>query len=117
MLSSIAAMGLSRQLELRLFDANEERLDLMVRLAEQGHLKCGVEQVLNELKSYQWDDTNIVQDSVMALAIAATQIEGETTIAGAEAAGITYPGFADDLAALGGGVSQVRASEVGGAAQ
>ena len=34
-LSSIAAMGLSRPLDLRLFDANEERLDLMARLAEQ----------------------------------------------------------------------------------
>ena len=54
---------------------------------------------------------------VMALAIAATQIEGDTTIAGAEAAGITYPGFADDLAALGGEVSQAEPSEVGGAAQ
>lgn len=34
-LSSLAAMGLRRPLDLRLFDANEERLDLMIRLAEQ----------------------------------------------------------------------------------
>ncbi len=45
-------------------------LQRLVRAVEQGHLKCGVDQVLSELKSYQWDDQNIVQDSVMALAIA-----------------------------------------------
>jgi len=45
-------------------------LTSLVRAVEQHELKCGVEQVLSELKSYQWQDTNIVQDSVMALAIA-----------------------------------------------
>ena len=45
-------------------------LQRLVRLVEQGHLKLGVDQVLSELKGYQWDDQNIVQDSVMALAIA-----------------------------------------------
>ncbi|MCH8978590.1 MAG: hypothetical protein IH945_05025 [Armatimonadetes bacterium] len=42
-LSTIAAMGLARPLELRLFDANEERLDLMVRLAEQVLALAGTE--------------------------------------------------------------------------
>lgn len=37
---------------------------------------------------------------VMALAIAGTQTEGETIIEGAEAAGVTYPGFVDSLRAL-----------------
>ena len=44
-------------------------LTKLVRAVEQGALKCGVPQMLSELKSYQWEDTNIVQDSVMALAI------------------------------------------------
>ena len=42
-LSSIAAMSLRRPLELRLFDANEERLDLMLRLAEQVLALTGTE--------------------------------------------------------------------------
>lgn len=41
---------------------------------------------------------------VMALAIIATQLEGETVIHGAEAAAVTYPRFIDDLRALGGDV-------------
>lgn len=45
-------------------------LQRLVRLVEQGHILCGVDQVLSELKSYQWEDKGIVQDSVMALAIA-----------------------------------------------
>ena len=45
-------------------------LTRLVRAVEQGEIKCGVAQVLSELKSYQWDDAGIVQDSVMALAIA-----------------------------------------------
>ena len=45
-------------------------LQRLVRAVEGGGVKCGVEQVLGELKGYQWDDQNIVQDSVMALAIA-----------------------------------------------
>ena len=45
-------------------------LQRLVRLVEQGVLKCGVDQVLSELKSYQWEDKGIVQDCVMALAIA-----------------------------------------------
>jgi len=53
---------------------------------------------------------------VMALAIAGTQATGETTIAGSEAAGITYPGFAGDLAGLGGAITEVETSGVGGAA-
>ncbi len=47
-----------------------DALTRLVRAVEQGELKCGVEQVLSEFKGYQWDDQGIVQDSVMALAIA-----------------------------------------------
>jgi hypothetical protein len=45
-------------------------LTRLIRLVEQGNLKAGAEQLLSELRSYQWDDRNLVQDSVMALAIA-----------------------------------------------
>lgn len=41
---------------------------------------------------------------VMSLAIAATQASGDTTIAGAEAAAVTYPGFVEALRSLGGDV-------------
>lgn len=41
---------------------------------------------------------------VMALAIAATAIPGETVIRGCEAVSVTFPGFVDTLAALGGSV-------------
>ncbi len=43
---------------------------------------------------------------VMALAIAATQAEGATTIEHAEAMSVTYPGFAASLRALGGKAQQ-----------
>ena len=42
----------------------------LVRAVEQREIKAGVPQVLSELKSYQWEDAGIVQDSVMALAMA-----------------------------------------------
>jgi len=41
---------------------------------------------------------------VMALAIAGTMASGDTTIEGAEAAAVTYPGFAEALTGLGGHV-------------
>ena len=49
-----------------------DMLTRLVRAVEQGEIKCGVPQVLSELKSYQWDDAALVQDSVIALAIAVT---------------------------------------------
>ena len=51
-----------------------DMLTKLVRLVENGELKCGQEQVLSELHSYQWADQNIVQDSVMALAIALARV-------------------------------------------
>ena len=39
---------------------------------------------------------------IMSLAIAGSAIEGDTIIHGADAMAVTYPGFADDLSALGG---------------
>ena len=49
-------------------------LQRLVRLVEQGALKCGVDQVLSEVKSYQWEDRGIVQDCVMALGIALADV-------------------------------------------
>jgi hypothetical protein len=67
-------------------------LQRLVRAVEQGYIKCGVEQVLSELKSYQWDDAAIVQDSVMALAIAlADQREPGA------ASGLIYPFSAENV--------------------
>lgn len=43
---------------------------------------------------------------VMALAIAGTAAKGDVVIHGAEAVDVTYPGFMDDLASLGGVVSR-----------
>jgi 5-enolpyruvylshikimate-3-phosphate synthase len=37
----------------------------------------------------------------MALAIAGCSIPGTTTVHGAEAADVTYPGFVDDMLSLG----------------
>jgi len=59
-----------------------DALTRLVRVVEQGELKCGVEQILSELKSYQWDDQNIVQDSVMALAIAMANVGGRLWVVG-----------------------------------
>ena len=42
---------------------------------------------------------------VMALAVAGTMAEGETTIDGSEAASVTYPGFVDALESLRGNVA------------
>lgn len=41
-------------------------------LLERGALKCGVPQIEHELRTYEWDDRALVQDSVMTLAIATT---------------------------------------------
>lgn len=49
-----------------------DMLTRLVRAVEQGEIKCGVPQILSELKGYQWDDAALVQDSVIALAIAVT---------------------------------------------
>ena len=40
-------------------------------LIQQGRFKCGSEQLMRELGLYEWNDQGIVQDSVMAAAIAA----------------------------------------------
>jgi hypothetical protein len=47
-----------------------DALTALVRAVENREIKCGIPQVLSELKSYQWEDSGIVQDSVIALAIA-----------------------------------------------
>ncbi|MBX7258435.1 MAG: 3-phosphoshikimate 1-carboxyvinyltransferase [Candidatus Hydrogenedentes bacterium] len=45
---------------------------------------------------------------VMSLAIAGTQLDAETTIHGAEAMAVTYPGFVDALTGLGGSARTVQ---------
>jgi 3-phosphoshikimate 1-carboxyvinyltransferase len=45
---------------------------------------------------------------VMALAIAGMAAEGDTIIEGAEAAAVTYPGFADDFRRLGAKIAIVE---------
>lgn len=45
---------------------------------------------------------------VMALAVAAMAAEGHTTIEGAEAAAVTYPGFADDFRRLGANIEVIE---------
>jgi hypothetical protein len=44
-------------------------------LIQQGRLKFGNEQLARELGLYQWDDTALVQDSVMALAMCAFTLQ------------------------------------------
>ncbi len=56
-----------------------DMLTRLVRAVEQGEIKCGVEQVLGELKGYQWDDTGLVQDSVIALGIAMHAMQERVT--------------------------------------
>jgi 3-phosphoshikimate 1-carboxyvinyltransferase len=45
---------------------------------------------------------------IMALGIAGTQTEGTTTIHGADAVDVTYPGFAEALRVLGGRVASIE---------
>lgn len=47
-----------------------DALTRLVRAVENGEIKCGVDQVISELKAYEWEDERLVQDSVIALAIA-----------------------------------------------
>ena len=47
-----------------------DMLTKLIRHVENGELKCGVPEVLSELKGYQFDDQKLVQDCVMSLAIA-----------------------------------------------
>ncbi|MGE3985394.1 MAG: terminase family protein, partial [Dehalococcoidia bacterium] len=49
--------------------SNANGLQKLVRMVEQGGIKAGQEQLLSELRSYQWDDSRLIQDSVMALMI------------------------------------------------
>ena len=43
-------------------------------LAERGVLGCGLDDVRREMVAYEWDDRSLVQDCVMALAIAALHL-------------------------------------------
>ncbi len=114
-LPAMAAIGCFARGETRLVNVPQARMKetdrIAVMRAELEKLGADVEEL---------EDGLIVRESalhgalvdghgdhrvVMALAIAGTHIEGETTIEGAEAMDITYPGFADALARLGGSVA------------
>lgn len=55
-------------------ESKAKALTKLVRHIENGEIKCGVDQVLAELRAYQWDDKKLVQDCVMSLAIAVASI-------------------------------------------
>jgi len=48
-----------------------QALQALAMLLERGALKCGVPEIERELRDYEWDDRDLVQDSVMALSFAA----------------------------------------------
>ena len=73
-------------------------LQALAMLLERGALKCGVHEVLLELREYQWDDKGLVQDCVMALAIAALHCPP----VGLEVNPEHYNDFELDLAGVGG---------------
>lgn len=49
-------------------------------LIQQGRFKHDEDQIDRELSLYQWDDAKLIQDSVMSLAIAATQTQASGRI-------------------------------------
>lgn len=51
-----------------------QALQALQLLLERGALKCDLPDVTRELRGYQWDDKGLVQDCVMALAIAAIHL-------------------------------------------
>jgi len=53
------------------YTSHKSKIDMITALQlaiEQGRFKHGVEQLGRELELYQWDDRNLIQDSVMAAA-------------------------------------------------
>ncbi len=48
-----------------------DAITALVMLIERGMLKADIPQLDRELRAYRWDDRDLVQDGVMALAIAA----------------------------------------------
>lgn len=64
-----------------------QAIQSLVLLLEQGRFKYGNEQLDRELSLYQWDDKNLVQDCVMAAAIAAHAAEPDPKDAWARAIG------------------------------
>lgn len=53
-----------------------QAIEALQLLIQQGRFKFGSEQLARELGLYQWDDRALVQDSVMAAAIAAVHAAG-----------------------------------------
>ena len=51
--------------------SKQQALAALAMLLERGALKADVPELTRELHAYQWDDSDLVQDAVMALAIAA----------------------------------------------
>ena len=98
----------------RLVNVPQARMKETDRIAvmkqELDRLGAQVEELEDGLVIHQSDLQGTTVDGhgdhrvVMSLAIAGTMATGDTTIEGAEAAAVTYPGFADALTALGGRV-------------
>ena len=111
-LPMMAALACFARGTTRLVNVPQARLKetdrIAVMRAELGKLGAAVEELPDGLVIHEsalragdvegHDDHRVV----MALAVVATRISGTTTIHGAEAVRITYPGFMDALAALGG---------------
>ena len=124
-LPAMAVLGCFAEGETRLINVPQARLKETDRIAvmreELEKLGADVEELEDGLIVRESKLHGAILDGhadhrvVMALAIAGTHIEGETTIEGAEAMDITYPGFAEALAGLGGDVACVDTSarEVG----
>lgn len=111
-LPMMAVMGCFASGTTRLLNVPHARLKetdrIAVMAAELGRLGGNVEELADGLVIHQSDLRGAAVDGhsdhrvVMALAVAGTQAAGDTTIDTAEAAGVTFPGFADCLRNLGG---------------
>ena len=124
-LPMMAVLGCFAQGETRLVNVPQARMKETDRIAvmreELEKLGADVEELEDGLIVRESKLHGAIVDGhgdhrvVMALAIAGAHIEGDTIIEGAEAMDITYPGFTDALAALGGRVERVnpKTHEVG----
>ena len=111
-LPMMAVLGCFARGETRLVNVPQARMKETDRIAvmreELQKLGADVEELEDGLIIHESKLHGAIVDGhgdhrvIMALAIAGTHIEGDTTIEGAEAMDITYPGFADALSSLGG---------------
>ncbi|MDZ7687846.1 MAG: 3-phosphoshikimate 1-carboxyvinyltransferase [Halobacteriales archaeon] len=118
---TVAALGAAASGETRIVDAEHVRYKETDRLeamaTELGKMGASIKEEHNRLV-IDGDASELVGTRVdgrhdhrvvMALAVAGTVAEGETTIETAESVDVSYPGFADDLRKLGVKVSIQKA--------